>query len=228
MVPYYRKFHTYHQATPETIKQLSLDSYMNVNSQGPGGSLAVTILENTTSSPFNAAWLQIFHNLGFGDANDPISGEKLGPFTPPCSIDPRSNTRSYAASAYLNTKVSSRSNLEVVTETLVEKVVLEEQNGSVTAKGVQVWSKSGGRKQYFADEVILSAGTIQSPQILELSGIGSRNILEANGIPLIVESSGVGGNLQDHPFAAVSFEVADGQASGDVVRNPEIVTTLLK
>jgi len=225
MAPYFQKFHTFYPASPETRKELSLDSYMDPQSQGTNGPLAVTIRDS--SGPFGKAWLETFQNLGLNDTNDPISGEKLGSFTPPSSINPNGNTRSYAASAYFNSKISSRPNLELMTETYVEKVLLTTENGSVTAKGLQVHSKDGTIFELQANEIILSAGALQSPQILELSGIGSKEVLESNGIPVIVESPGVGENFQDHSFAAISFEVADGQISGDVMRDPQIVTALL-
>lgn len=199
---------------------------MDELSQGTEGPLCVTIRES--SSPLNCAWLETIENLGFHDKNDPIAGEKRGAFTPPSSIDPNGNTRSYAASAYYNAKVASRENLEVMTETYVENVILEKREGSIVAEGVTVQFKDGSHGQIFADEVILSAGALKSPQILELSGIGAKEVLTNQGIPVIVENPGVGENLQDHAFAAVSFEVADGLVTGDVMRDPQIVAALLK
>jgi choline dehydrogenase-like flavoprotein len=57
-----------------------------------------------------------------------------------------------------------------------------------------------------AKEIVLSAGYFQTPQILELSGIGSADILESKGIELIVDLPYVGENLQDHVVVGVSFE----------------------
>lgn len=71
-------------------------------------------------------------------------------------------------------------------------------------------------------EVILSGGCLNSLQILELSGIGQTDTLEQHGISVVVDSPGVGENLQDHTLVAISFEVADGQVSGDVLRDPNI------
>lgn len=226
MEPYFKKFHTYFEVSQITVKHLSLDSYVNVKSQGSNGPVSVTVPED--SSPFGNAWMKTFEKLGFADISDPIDGEKLGPFTPPCSIDPKLNTRSYAAPAYYNEEVSSRSNLKVLTETHVQKVILEEMTGSIVAKGVQVESNDGVSIPFYADEVILSAGTFQSPQILELSGIGPRSVLERSGISVLVDNPGVGANLQDHPFASVSFEIADDQVSGDVLRDPQIAAALLE
>ena len=81
------------------------------------------------------------------------------------------------------------------------KVLLEGN----TADGVEV--ERFGRKFHFraSKEVIVSAGSINSPQILMLSGIGPREQLREHGIPLVRELSGVGKNLQDHISTDISF-----------------------
>jgi len=78
----------------------------------------------------------------------------------------------------------------------------------VVANGVQICRKDGSVAEVTAAEVILAAGALQSPQILENSGIGSKEILERHGVEAVVDNPGVGENLQDHCFTTVSFEVA--------------------
>ncbi|OCK84459.1 GMC oxidoreductase [Lepidopterella palustris CBS 459.81] len=226
MAPYYRKFHTFHPGPPETREILSLDSYINENAQGKDGPLHVAFREG--ASNFHSSWLEAFQKMGFGDSNDPIDGNKIGAFFPPASINPNGNSRSYAAPAYYNAEVSSRPNLSLLSETLVEKVILSSHNGTTTATGVQIRSKDGTSTSLIASEIILSAGSIQTPQILELSGIGSSEILSPLNIPVQVSLPGVGNNFQDHPFSAISFEVADGQISGDIMRDKEIVQKAVK
>lgn len=58
-------------------------------------------------------------------------------------------------------------------------------------------------------EVILTAGTINSPRLLELSGIGSAELLKSLGIDVVVDNSHIGENLQNHPMCTLSFEVKD-------------------
>lgn len=67
-------------------------------------------------------------------------------------------------------------------------------------------------------EVILSAGAVHTPQILQLSGIGPRDLLESAGIDVLVDLPGVGYNFQDHagPYFGVGSEYADGQLSNFV------------
>lgn len=226
MTPYYKKFHTFFPASKKTNDLLSLDSYMNVENQGTDGPVSATFPD--AYGPFNEAWMAAFSGVGFSDHSDPILGRKLGAFTPPNSVDPKENKRSYSASAYYTKEIESRLNLDLLTETYVTKILLESSDECVTANGVQIYSKDGSVTDIYAEEVILAAGALQSPQILENSGIGSKEILERHGVEVLINSPGVGENLQDHCFSTVSFEVADGQISGDVARDPAVVEALLK
>ena len=97
------------------------------------------------------------------------------------------------ANAYLRPAMA-RDNLTVVTHALVHKVLLEGKQ----ATGVR-YEKDGKLVDVKASqEVILSAGSIGSPHLLQLSGIGNREVLELAGIPVNHQLPGVGGNLQDH------------------------------
>lgn len=98
----------------------------------------------------------------------------------------------------------------------------------MVANAVQICRKDNSVAEVAADEVILAAGALQSPQILENSNIDSKEILERHGVEVVVDNPGVGENLQDHCFTTVSFEVADGQISADVVRDPAVVEALVK
>jgi choline dehydrogenase len=100
----------------------------------------------------------------------------------------RKGRRLSAARAYLH-PVLNRPNLEVRTRTFVERVVFE----GTRAVGVQV-----NRETIRAGEVILCGGAINSPQLLQLSGIGNASELEALGVGVVHDLPGVGENLQDH------------------------------
>lgn len=226
MKPYFRKFHTFTPGSKDTSDLLGLDKYISKTNQGTDGPLSVTYTD--TYGPFNKAWMDVFDKFGMNDLRDPIDGEKLGAFTPPNSIKQDGKVRSYSASAYYNHDVAARPNLDVVTEVLVSKVVLDGLDGAVIAKGVQLQCRDGSSHEVKGSEVILSAGAFQSPQILELSGVGSRELLQKHNIKVIIENPAVGENLQDHAFASLSFEVADGQISGDVLRDPKVIEMLLK
>jgi choline dehydrogenase-like flavoprotein len=120
--------------------------------------------------------------------------------------------RSYTAPAYY-VPSSERSNLTVLTGAFVKKIAFDVNSSPVTATGV--WYSIGGDEHFVGAlrEVILSAGTIQSPKILELSGIGSKTQLENFEINVVVENPGVGENLQ------VSF-AAHARTMANIAKGP--------
>ena len=76
-------------------------------------------------------------------------------------------------------------------------------------------------------EVVLAAGTTQTPQILELSGIGRSSLLEAHGIIPFIDLAGVGENLQDHRIVTFGHEIAEGLLSGAMARDPAVAAVAL-
>ena len=98
-----------------------------------------------------------------------------------------------AARAYLH-PVLSRPNLELRTRCLVTKVLFE----GTRAVGVEYRRGRGPLRRAYAHEVVLSGGAINTPQLLQLSGVGAAQDLEALGIDVVVDLPGVGANLQDH------------------------------
>ncbi len=112
----------------------------------------------------------------------------------------KNNQRHSTADAFLK-PVRKRKNLLVLTHTYVKRILLE----SGVAVGVEVKNKNGYTEIYNCNkEVIVSAGTIQSPQILMLSGIGDVNELSKHGIIAVKHLPGVGKNLQDHVWSGAS------------------------
>ncbi len=160
---------------------------------------------------------------------DPLTGLGYGGHSNPASIDAVSKTRSHAGSDYSSPEARGRSNLRILTEALVGKIVLQiSSNGPVVAKGVQ-FSLDGQVQTVHADKgVILAAGAFQSPQILELSGIGSRALLERYNIDTVIDNPFVGENLQDHALATLGFEAADDTPTGDVLRDPQIFAAAIE
>lgn len=111
----------------------------------------------------------------------------------------RRGRRLSAARAYLY-PVLKRPNLTVKTRAMVTRVIFE----GTRAVGVEVIIK--GKKQVIqAQEVVLCGGAINTPQILQLSGVGNASELEALGIPVVKDLPGVGANLQDHLEVYVQY-----------------------
>jgi choline dehydrogenase len=120
----------------------------------------------------------------------------------PTFMDPKLVQRSYARTGhYSNLK---RDNYHLVTGSKVTKVLL---NGT-TATGVSFVPARGAgaaKTVLVRREVILSAGGIHSPQVLQLSGLGPKKLLTAASIETVVDLPGVGQNFQDHPMLTASF-----------------------
>lgn len=148
-------------------------------------------------SASHSFWHPTLNNLGIETNAAHLSGSNVGAWTTVCSVNPKTASRSYAANAYYQPN-ASRPNLHVLTGAEVSSILLDWEDGEWVAKGVQ-FARGGDKFESFASrEVILSAGSVQSPQILELSGIGGASMLERAGITVKVDSPNVGENLQDH------------------------------
>ncbi|KAI0039165.1 GMC oxidoreductase [Auriscalpium vulgare] len=172
-------------------------------------------------SPLQEPVIQALTTLGVPINFDPANGNNVGTNTGLCTIDPSNATRSYSASAYYE-PFSSRPNLLVLTNALVSKVALaQDDDGLQRAIGADLivdgktFQLRGVRK-----EVILSAGTFQTPPILELSGIGNPALLKEHNIPVLVDLPGVGENLQDHTLTFLVMETDSTLEGLDNLRDP--------
>lgn len=178
---------------------------------GTDGELGVSPLR--MDHPCCAAWLEAGKEAGYPETED-FNGEHdtgLGRY----QVTLSGRWRSSAASAFLN-PVRRRSNLTVLTRAQVTRILMRQRR----ANGVE-WLQNGEIHQAGADsEVILSAGAIQSPQILMLSGIGPTDQLERAGVAPVITNPGVGANLQDHYQARVIVRLKRPQSLNDDIRNP--------
>ncbi|KAL8941881.1 MAG: hypothetical protein Q9216_001991 [Gyalolechia sp. 2 TL-2023] len=219
MSPYYRKFHTFNQPSKETAEALGT-TYIDQEVQGTSGPIQSSFPE--FHGPLGKAWPKTFQNLQFPLTSDPLSGQSSGGYTYLSTVDPKNWERSHAGSAYYS-PVADRPNLRLLTECLVERIVLEKSAAGVFAKGVSFRHENVPQVNIAKKEVILCGGAIQSPQLLELSCIGSSALIKHHGIEVIVDNPYVGENLQDHPMTGMSFEVADGLPTIDMIRDPQVI-----
>jgi choline dehydrogenase len=134
-------------------------------------------------------------------------------------VNQKSGWRWNTAKAFLRPICYGRPNFEMWTAAHVVRLSIEQQpDGSKRCTGAQVWT---GKEMVTVDaerELILSAGSIGSPQILQLSGIGPAGLLAQHGIPLMHELPGVGENLQDHLQIRAVFKV-DGVTTLNTLAN---------
>ena len=125
------------------------------------------------------------------DVNDLSPGD--GPGIGWCQQTRGGRRRASAARTYLHPALS-RPNLQLITGALVHRVLFDGKR----ATGIE-YSRGGAVEKAEADsEVILSAGAIGSPHILQLSGVGDSELLGKIGVPVVHELRGVGRNMQDH------------------------------
>ena len=136
----------------------------------------------------------------------------------------KNGQRCSAAVAYLHPAMG-RANLRVETNALTTRVVFEGKR----AVGVE-FTQGGVKKIARANvEVILSGGAINSPQLLQLSGVGPGALLADHGIPVVSDLPGVGGNLQDHYVIAMTWRLKAGVISvNELTRGPRFIGETLK
>lgn len=175
VLPYFKA--TQHQERGESY-------YHGIN----GG---LNVAESRSKLPVFDDFIDAAEQAGFPKNND-FNGENqegVGYF----QVTQKDGLRCSAAKAFLTPNLQ-RTNLTILTEVLVEKIVVENKK----ATGVQV-SINGVKQQINANkEVIISAGAFNSPQLLMLSGIGPEDELKKHDIEVIHELKGVGQNLQEH------------------------------
>ena len=166
-----------------------------------GGAGPLKVSKASTPNPIYSATVEAGRQAGFKVTSDfnGFQQEGWGPY----QLTIHDGQRWSAARGYLHPALS-RSNLTCITGARTSRIVIE--NGRAT--GVEyIDAKSGQKHVVHADkEVLLSAGAVQSPQILQLSGIGDPEELAKFGIPVVKALKGVGANLQDHLDVCMSWE----------------------
>lgn len=155
---------------------------------GVDGPLAVSDLRCV--NPLSDMFLEAAGQCGFQRTDD-FNGPHQRGFAH-YQVNQENGRRCSTAVAYLN-PVKGRSNFQLATHALVSRILLD----GTRAIGVEA-NIRGRQRQIHAGRVILCGGSINSPQLLMLSGIGPADHLRATGIDTSVELPGVGRNLQDH------------------------------
>ncbi|TFY61040.1 hypothetical protein EVG20_g7208 [Dentipellis fragilis] len=142
-------------------------------------------------------YLNTLVKLGLPISADAGNGVNIGTLTGPFTVDPHKMTRSYGATAHYEPNIH-KPNFVVVTGAHVTRVLLQSgEDGEVVATGIEFVRGGETVTAQASLEVILSAGSFQTPQLLELSGIGGRDVLEKHGIKQVVDLPSAGENLLD-------------------------------
>ena len=123
-------------------------------------------------------------------------------------VNQKSGWRWNTAKAFLRPTCTGRANFTLWTRAQATRLLLAPQpDGRPRCTGVQVWNGQEMVTAHATREVVLSAGAINSPQLLQLSGIGPAPLLRAHGIEVVHDLPGVGANLQDHLQIRAVFKV---------------------
>lgn len=161
-----------------------------------------SMMQRNTSTLYTQYLLPALRSLGVPVPVDKDGGDSTGAGPEPLSINRDSYTRSYSGSAY--TAAQSRSNLHVFTNCTVRRIAFDQSttDGLQVAKGVRYRNETAGgtaNALLLARNVVLSAGSIQTPQLLEISGLGDPAVLAEFNIEPLVDLPAVGAGLQDKP-----------------------------
>lgn len=198
LLPYFRKSTTF---TPPKLTGEEFNITYDASAYGSNGPLQASF-PNFEFPDTKVVW-EAFRSAGYPTPREHASGDAVGALWVPTSLEPKTQTRSDARRTYYDS-VKTRSNQKLVTGVEANEVLFE----GLTANGVQFTDISDKTvsKVYAKREVILAAGSIFTPKILQLSGIGPADVLKAAGVKIKKDLASVGANLQDHPTAQLFFE----------------------
>ncbi|KAK7685312.1 hypothetical protein QCA50_011675 [Cerrena zonata] len=217
-----RKIERFTQPSKEKQRKLGLNcDKWDLGTMGP-----LSISHPPTISDVDVRFHQTVLDAGIPLAQNPLGGDPSGTFFAPCTYDPATHTRAYPTPSYYLPN-RNRPNLKVLVSARCNRLILEKTGDRQSrATGMEFYHSDQTSVVHARREVILSAGTLQSPHILELSGIGKKEVLDKISVPLQVELPGVGENVQEHLLIAVSYELRDDVEfeTIDILRDhPELV-----
>ncbi|OLN96651.1 Glucose oxidase 1 [Colletotrichum chlorophyti] len=213
LAPYFKKSESFVSPSKQQTSDLKVD-YVDSSVHGTSGPIVNGFPK--IYSPLLQAWPRTIEKLGLGVNGDPRDGRALGGYVNLLNID--NATRSYAANAYLG-PARQRPNLKVESGAFVSKILLKKTANGVEATGVK-WTSSGATYESTAKkEVVLAAGSVASPQLLEVSGVGDKTLLSKHNVQVLVDNPNVGENLQDHVYVPLGFATIPGVPTNEDYAN---------
>ncbi|KAL2835362.1 hypothetical protein BJY01DRAFT_252739 [Aspergillus pseudoustus] len=199
---------TWESLEPYLQKSYSLPAAEGEGAGGPVKISSTGLFDDSDNNPLTQAWNNVHQEKGYAPVKQFISESGVGsvgtrPFT--ATVDPETGIRSSSDSTY-GRLAKERKNVRIVTEATVRKVsFVTEENGSIRSTGAEVSIQGSICTVHATKEVILAAGALHTPKILELSGVGDRARLENLGIDVVLEQPHVGEGLQNHILAMLPF-----------------------
>ncbi|KAH9880905.1 hypothetical protein IAQ61_001199 [Plenodomus lingam] len=198
LLPYFKKSETF--TPPDTSYAAERNITWDLSVHGSTGPVQASYAPY--DYPGSANFYNAAVNLGIRPSQDPNNGRAQGIFRLLRSVNTKTQTRSSACVNHYD-RVGERLNYHILANTAVSRVIFE----GTTALGVTFVSNNNGTvgEVRAKKEVIIAAGGVHSPQILQLSGVGDASHLKNLGIEPVSDLPGVGRNLQDHLVLKVNY-----------------------
>ena len=215
-LPYFRLHEDYHKGAdalhgahgtvPELLQQ-DTPYFRTLRERGASGEWRVD--RQRLHWPVLQAFAEAARQAGIPESSDFNRGsnEGVGYF----EVNQKAGWRWNAAKAFLRPTCVRRPNFTLWTNSQVTRLLFEPAEGNQPPRctGVEVWNGRELLTAHAASEVVLSAGSIGSAQLLQLSGVGPADLLQQHGIAPVAELPGVGANLQDHLQIRSVYKVRD-------------------
>ncbi|KAL8725973.1 MAG: hypothetical protein Q9166_007006 [cf. Caloplaca sp. 2 TL-2023] len=213
LLPFFKKSERLHESTKE--HQLINQSHFDSKFHGTDGPIQTAYSTHYGAS--HQHWHKTLQSLGVDINRSHFSGSNVGAWTSLTSVEPERRERSYSATAYYRPN-AGRLNLVLLTGATVQELLLEFTDNEWTVKGARFIYQEKDYSINVEREVVVCAGSVQSPQLLELSGIGNAGILREAGIAVKVDNPAVGENLQDHLMTCMVYEIEPSIPTPETLR----------
>ena len=202
LLPYFKKSVTFTPPTPEVAAKYE---YTWDVESAYGGHGEIQVSYPPYQFPGQDIVWDAWTEIGVKKPKEAANGEAIGAIQAPSALDPATRTRSYARTAHYE-PYANRSNYHLLTGYQATELLFK-AGGELEAVGVNIVKKGTPEKIAVVAkrEIIVAAGALWTPWLLQRSGIGPKSVLEKAGIKVKKDLPGVGANFQDHPLGGVTW-----------------------
>ncbi|KAF3161892.1 hypothetical protein TWF106_001053 [Orbilia oligospora] len=201
LLPYFKKSTTFGTPDPAIVQEYGITWEPSAYGNGP-----IQVTFPSWQWPTIKVQWKAWNEVGVPTMRDGENGNAYNAYWVPNNVDAQSR-RSYAKNRYFDT-VSSRSNLHLLTGYRVNDIQFSSAKKAESVRIQQRGTPNGGSTTTIRanQEIVLCAGWLNTPAVLQRSGIGPQDLLNRANIPVVVDLPGVGSNLQDHPATQINFQ----------------------
>ncbi|KAM0723541.1 hypothetical protein Q7P37_000528 [Cladosporium fusiforme] len=212
LFPYFRKSTTFTPPAEEYVEQYGYEWTPDVYGEGPV-QVGFASWQWPVAQLEAQAWTD---DLSIRSVREGNNGSHTGLIWGAQTVSGVTGNRSTAATAYYQ-PVSNRTNLHLLVRHFGAKIEFEGNSTSVSGVKVASRDSKSDSRSIISSNVVLAAGAVNTPRLLQLSGIGPSNLLESLDIDVRVDAPGVGANFQDHPALYMSFSYENDTSIGQEV-----------